>query len=61
VIDAKRAPLDWRAAGAIPGQPTVQKDAGWWALDGLFGGNDAVRAAPFDAIEIKLARLWGEV
>lgn len=31
-----------------------------WVLAGVFKDEDAVRAAPFDAIEFKLADLWGE-
>jgi Uma2 family endonuclease len=38
----------------------LSSESGKWTVDGLFGGNDVVRAAPFDAIEVKLARLWGE-
>jgi Uma2 family endonuclease len=33
---------------------------GKWTIDQVFGGNDVVRMAPFDAVEVKLARLWGE-
>jgi hypothetical protein len=31
-----------------------------WTLVDTFGGNDVVRAEPFDAVDPKLARLWGE-
>lgn len=38
----------------------MRLDGGKWVVHGAFGGNHVVRAAPFDAIEVKLARLWGE-
>ncbi len=31
-----------------------------WTVMSAFGGSSVVRAEPFDAIELKLARLWGE-
>lgn len=31
-----------------------------WVIAGTFGGDDVVRAEPFDAIDVKLSRLWGE-
>jgi Uma2 family endonuclease len=33
---------------------------GAWALIGVHGNDEIVRAEPFDAIEIDLPRLWGE-
>lgn len=32
--------------------------SGHWSLLGVYGGDDAVRIEPFDAIEISLATLW---
>jgi hypothetical protein len=32
---------------------------GRWIDTGRWGGNDLVRAAPFDAVELKLVMLWG--
>jgi Uma2 family endonuclease len=29
-----------------------------WILAGNYGGDDIVRAEPFEAVEIKLAALW---
>jgi Uma2 family endonuclease len=31
-----------------------------WLIVSVFGGNERVRAEPFDAIELELAALWGE-
>jgi Uma2 family endonuclease len=33
------------------------RDGGWWE-HGVYGEDDVVRAAPFDAIELKLGELW---
>jgi Uma2 family endonuclease len=33
-------------------------ESGRWMLLGVYGGDDKVRAEPFDAIEIALADLW---
>lgn len=33
---------------------------GRWTVEGLFGGSDVVRAAPFAEVAVKLTRLWGE-
>jgi hypothetical protein len=30
-----------------------------WTLLGTHGGDDAVRAEPFDGVEIRLGRVWG--
>ncbi|HEX6161340.1 MAG TPA: Uma2 family endonuclease [Thermoanaerobaculia bacterium] len=30
-----------------------------WRLDAIFSGDDVMRAAPFDAVEIDLASIWG--
>jgi Uma2 family endonuclease len=38
----------------------LRVDGGKWTIDRVFGGNDVVRVAPFDAVEVKLARLWGD-
>ena len=32
--------------------------AGRWTLDATHGGDDVARIAPFEAIELELARLW---
>jgi Uma2 family endonuclease len=39
---------------------TYALEAGRWVVTGLYKDHDKVRAAPFDAIEIALADLWGE-
>jgi Uma2 family endonuclease len=36
-----------------------QLQGGYWVLLVTHGGNDVVRAIPFDALEIDLKRLWG--
>jgi Uma2 family endonuclease len=36
-----------------------RRDEAQWTLAGAFGGDEVVRAEPFDAIELELARLWG--
>ncbi|WP_348652905.1 Uma2 family endonuclease [Polyangium sp. y55x31] len=36
-------------------------ERGRWVLLGVYGGSAVVRAEPFDAIELELAALWGEV
>ncbi|WP_323379040.1 Uma2 family endonuclease [Pyxidicoccus xibeiensis] len=33
------------------------RDGGWWEL-GVYGEDDVVRVAPFDAIELRLGELW---
>jgi hypothetical protein len=33
-------------------------DGGGWRLVATHGGDEAVRAEPFDAVEIRLASLW---
>jgi Uma2 family endonuclease len=35
-------------------------EQGRWVIHATFGQDERVRAAPFDAIEIDLAELWGE-
>ena len=30
-----------------------------WAVHGVFGGDDVMRAAPFEEVEIDLASIWG--
>jgi Uma2 family endonuclease len=34
-------------------------DQGHWMLLANHGGNEVVRAVPFDAVELRLERLWG--
>jgi len=36
----------------------LELDRGRWVIASSHGGNDVVRAAPFAAIELELARLW---
>jgi Uma2 family endonuclease len=36
-----------------------RRDPAGWTLAAAHGGEEAVRAEPFDVIELKLARLWG--
>jgi Uma2 family endonuclease len=36
-----------------------RRDEAQWTLAGAFGGDEVVRAEPFDAIVLELARLWG--
>jgi hypothetical protein len=38
----------------------LRLESGRWMVEGLFGGNDVVRAAPFEVAAVKLSRLWGE-
>lgn len=35
-------------------------EGGRWVIAESYGGSDAVRAAPFAAVELELARLWGD-
>lgn len=35
-------------------------DEGRWIIEGTYGPEGLVRAAPFEEVEISLARLWGE-
>jgi Uma2 family endonuclease len=37
----------------------LRNDAGRWVVSGVYGGDDNVRAEPFDEVEIALARWWG--
>jgi Uma2 family endonuclease len=37
----------------------LRLDSGHWTVVSVFGGDDIVKAEPFDAIDLKLARLWG--
>ena len=39
---------------------TRSLEAGKWVLLQAHGGDELVRAEPFDAVEIDLLRLWGE-
>ena len=36
----------------------LRLDHGRWMIAGNYGGDDVVRAEPFEAVEIDLARLW---
>ena len=38
----------------------LRRDGEGWRIVRSFGGDDLVRAEPFDAIEIDLLALWGE-
>jgi Uma2 family endonuclease len=37
---------------------TYRNDGTWWVLLETYEGDDRVRAEPFDAVELDLARLW---
>ena len=37
---------------------TYRLEAGRWVVVGSWGGDDVVRAEPFDAVELRLARWW---
>jgi hypothetical protein len=59
--DVLRAPENMIAVD--PREKTVEgfrHDGGGYRLVGTYGGDDAVRAEPFDAIEIPPAFLWGK-
>jgi len=36
-------------------------DAGFWVLIAAHGGEEAVRAEPFEAAAVDLSRLWGRI
>lgn len=38
----------------------LRLEAGRWVLVATYSGNEVVRAEPFDAIELEIARLWSE-
>jgi hypothetical protein len=46
-----------------PGTRTLEvyrRETSGWLVLATHGGSTAVRAAPFDEVEIDLRRLWGE-
>ncbi len=48
----------WIVEPALRTVEVFRLEAGRWTLDGVSGGDDAVRIPPFEAIEFPLATLW---
>lgn len=50
----------WLVNPTLRSLEVYRLEAGKWVLLQTHGGDDVVRAEPFEAIEIDLLRLWGE-
>ena len=51
--------LAHRSAG--PHAEVLKLEGGRWTILATHAGNEVVRAEPFEAIELELAALWGDV
>jgi Uma2 family endonuclease len=50
----------WLVNPTLRSLEVYRLEAGKWVLLQTHGGDDVVRAEPFEAIEIDLLRVWGE-
>jgi hypothetical protein len=56
---AASVPHVWLIDPAAKTLEVLRLESGRWLVVGLHAGDDVVRAEPFDAIEVRLGRLWG--
>ena len=56
----ERIPHAWLLDPATEVLEVLVLEQGRWVVHATFGANEAVRAVPFDAIEIDLAQVWGD-
>lgn len=50
----------WLVSPTLRTLEVYRLEGGKWVLLNTYGGDEIVRAEPFDAVEIDLLRLWGE-
>lgn len=51
-------PYVWLVNPTVRTLEAYRLEAGRWTLDATYGGADVARIAPFEVIELELARLW---